>query len=410
MSTLEDRVRAALRAHAEEFSAHPDAWARIRARSLAGRRRHRVLRWRPSGRFVIPTAAAAAVVAIVVGVTSTVNGVIGRADQESTGPGPQATRQEPATSLASALAGYPVSAIVALPVTASGTRPTAVAYSWLGYSSPHAKVDQLHGLQSCAALRYTNGVYAGGYCEPLPRLSASRPASATSLIGQDGAGPEVLQGIAVGRVTSVTAVLPDGQEIRGAVKAGRGFPGKAWAVLASTNDMAPGPPSGERLVFRDASGAVVASLNPDVPVPLLLGGGGGIVTFRAPCCGGENVYAYLIKGYVGFLWGTPEWMAPQLAAGPSAQPLAGLAANFAGVWEAFGYAHADVARVVVHLGGGRQAATSTFPAWPGSGLRLWAVRLPGQPEFGSGGIPVPPMTGYDAAGHVVAQVTPGSGG
>jgi hypothetical protein len=39
MNTLEDRVGAALRVRAEDFSADPDALARIRARAQAARRR-----------------------------------------------------------------------------------------------------------------------------------------------------------------------------------------------------------------------------------------------------------------------------------------------------------------------------------------------------------------------------------
>ena len=79
MNTLEDRFRAALRVRAEDFSADPDAWARIRARTQAARRRRGGPRSSAVSRFLIPAAAAAAVVAIVVGGTAAVNGVSGRA-------------------------------------------------------------------------------------------------------------------------------------------------------------------------------------------------------------------------------------------------------------------------------------------------------------------------------------------
>ncbi len=78
MNTLEDRVRAALRVRAEDFSADPDALARIRTRAQAARRRRGGPRSPSVGRFLIPTAAAAAVVAIVAAVTVTVNGISGR--------------------------------------------------------------------------------------------------------------------------------------------------------------------------------------------------------------------------------------------------------------------------------------------------------------------------------------------
>ena len=79
MNTLEDRVRAALRVRAEDFSADPDALARIRARAQAARRRRGGPRSPSVGRFLIPAVAAAAVVAIVAAVTVTVNGISGRA-------------------------------------------------------------------------------------------------------------------------------------------------------------------------------------------------------------------------------------------------------------------------------------------------------------------------------------------
>ena len=67
MNTLEDRVRSALRARAEDFSAEPDAWLRLAARRRSGRRRRAgVLRRRWPTAFLIPAAAAAAVVATVV--------------------------------------------------------------------------------------------------------------------------------------------------------------------------------------------------------------------------------------------------------------------------------------------------------------------------------------------------------
>lgn len=78
MNTLEDRIRAALRVRAEGFSADPDALARIRTRAQAARRRRGLPRSSAVGRFLIPTAAAAAVVAIVAAVTVTVNGISGR--------------------------------------------------------------------------------------------------------------------------------------------------------------------------------------------------------------------------------------------------------------------------------------------------------------------------------------------
>ena len=75
--------------------------------------------------------------------------------------------------------------------------------------------------------------------------------------------------------------------------------------------------------------------------------------------------------------------------------------------EAFGYAHGDVARIVVNLPGGRQAATSTVAAWPGSGLRLWAVSVPTDIDYVTRTFTV---TAYDAAGHVIVTATLGQPG
>lgn len=41
----------------------------------------------------------------------------------------------------------------------------------------------------------------------------------------------------------------------------------------------------------------------------------------------------------------------------------------------YGYAHENVRRVTLRLGG-EQYGAQTFAAWPGSGLRLWAFPVP----------------------------------
>ncbi len=72
--------------------------------------------------------------------------------------------------------------------------------------------------------------------------------------------------------------------------------------------------------------------------------------------------------------------------------------------EGFGYTRADVTTVVLHLPGGELVGTPTFSAWPGSGLRLWAVSLPTEIQYAGQAIKV---TAYDAAGHVIGQDTLG---
>jgi hypothetical protein len=68
--------------------------------------------------------------------------------------------------------------------------------------------------------------------------------------------------------------------------------------------------------------------------------------------------------------------------------------------EFYGYAHENVARVVLHLSGGRQFTAQTFPGWQGSGLRLWAVPVPADLVA----VPKYVALAYDAAGHVVSQL------
>jgi hypothetical protein len=244
---------------------------------------------------------------------------------------------------------------------------------------------------------------SGGFCWPLPQLGAGHLAQVT---GREGVGTNQAIGVgaAAAQVTSVTAVLPDGRTFAGVVKTGRGLADKAWTV---------GYPlaKGVRLVFRNAAGNQVAALGtagpigpPQFPQPRR----GGVTVFRYPGNHGlpaGNVVAYLVEGRVGF-WSpfSGGLICPVPAHGQPA--LGGIALSFGdngSHTKAFGYAHANVARVVLRFAGG-QASTGTLVAgWTGSDVRLWAVSLPdrvGQQQ--------PPTavtaTAYDAAGHVVGQV------
>jgi hypothetical protein len=426
MNTIEDRLRDALAERAEHVSVDPDAWERTR--SLAVRKPRVGLRWHRPGRFLIPAAAAAAVIAIIVGVTVAVDGVTGRstggtADATPPSPGPDAS-SSPGRAITGIppqfLAEYPpVSVVVTMPVSGSGGH-RIVAYSWLAFTVGSWWPGQLQGLQSCGgAVFMPHG--SSWYCVPYPQLRAGQMASITlSDYVPDTTTSLVLQGLAVKQVASVTAALPDGQVIPGVVKTGRGLRYKDWAVAVPADPKTRKPASGVRLVFRDASGAAVASLgavappHDQVPEP----DSGGIAVFTNPKVPGfarSTMYAYLIKGYVGY-WLRPSagitgFLAPRLAAGPPVLEGLTLAGDLLGASgsEAFGYAHADVARVVLHLPGGRQVSASTFAAWPDSGLRLWAIRLPANVYVHGQQMPTITATGYDTAGQVVTRGTLGSG-
>jgi hypothetical protein len=215
-------------------------------------------------------------------------------------------------------------------------------------------------------------------------------------------------------VASVSAVLPGGRAYPGAVGTLPGASGKAWVVDYPHA-------SGVRLVFRDAAGREVGRLGtaaplgpPQVPRPAH----GGVRVYAYPASSEEpagEVDAYLVDGRVGFwssLWGGA--VAPAPAAGPPA--LGGITQPFllqkGGTWtrlQAFGYAHADVARVVLRLpfGGRPVSATTSASGWPG--VRLWTVQLPLSLylRWTQGARVHITATGYDAAGHVVGQATLG---
>jgi hypothetical protein len=74
----------------------------------------------------------------------------------------------------------------------------------------------------------------------------------------------------------------------------------------------------------------------------------------------------------------------------------------------YGYAHENVARVAIRLADGRQYGAQTIAGWPGSGVRLWAFSVPVR-VGGTGIRKVDVIKGYDAAGHVVWQMSLGKG-
>jgi hypothetical protein len=417
MNTLEDRVRAALGAHAADFTASPDAWEKLQARGTFRSRPPRTSRW---VRVAIPVAAAAAVVAVVVAVTVTVHGI-----SNWVKPATPATRTAPAGPLPGGLTGSgalkwfpPSSTILHLKLAQGSGRATA--YLWLSNGSP-AYWQQwiVAGPQLCQwAVNETPGELAGdgsGLCKPLPQLTPGHPARITGSdqvgFGQhslNAAGSQpILTGVAAGQVTSVAAVLPDGRAYAGTVGTGRGFGEKGWAVTY------PGG-RGVQLVFRDASGHAVADLpaaDPGGEPTLMRPPAGGVTVFHYPSSGGipaGSVQAYPVGERVVF-WGvlTPEVSPVPAATGPA---VGGLYYPLGSGAVAAGYAHANVARVVLRLRNGEQVTARTFAAgWPGSDIRLWTANLPARAltEYENGTLTVT-MTAYDATGQVVGRFALGS--
>lgn len=133
---MEGRLRDALAAHAQTFSASPDAWQRIQAKeaALQGQRRGRP---GPRGTgwlarhsaFVLPAAAAAAVVTIAVSATTLAHGFSGTTGRSAAGHsanGAPTSRPGPRTVTSNGCAGQPP--VSPLPVWArSGFTPADVA-------------------------------------------------------------------------------------------------------------------------------------------------------------------------------------------------------------------------------------------------------------------------------------------
>lgn len=207
MNTVEDRLRDALRAHAEDFSAHPDAWERTMAR---GRKRPgRSPRWT---RFMIPAAAAAAVVAVVAGAIALIShggprgGSVG-AVSASASPSPSGPPAPPGPGDYLIKSTPPSSAIV--PVKLTVGQQTTWTFVWFG----RMKSDPGGGIQLCSET-YGGGYGGTGGCGPL-QLQAQQGFVA-------GAGTIKLI-VSDRKVTSLTAQLPAGRQVSGVAGGGAAF-------------------------------------------------------------------------------------------------------------------------------------------------------------------------------------------
>lgn len=433
MNTVEDRLRAALDAKAETFSASPDAWQRIGTKSHRGadrRIRRGVRQLTRRSPFLLPTAAAAVVVAVVLGATAVGHGFAGSAARgKATIPRSTTAHQPPPPALAGAINGMLASDPAVSAIITLNLRPGVMTWAWIGAPSPAYWFPYIAtSREFCHFVTSGNGEGSGD-CWPMPSLSPAKPATVISNNDTVGIGSPVLSGVAEPDVTSVTAVFPDGQRFPGVMGTGRGFPVKAWSVLCPKV-------SGTKLVFTGPAGKVLATLSTAAPVgPVVLDlpqpAHGGVTMFSYPASRdgtpGGRVTAYLVDGHVAFF-------APQLFGGmvspadaTAAPAIAGTAQPFTTarkpvttvikgkrvtlyeqsytLVKAFGYAHADVAKVVIGLPSGEQVTTTTFAGgWPGSGLRLWQVSLP--PASWSLQRPSPTLTAtaYNAAGQVVGRV------
>ena len=188
---------------------------------------------------------------------------------------------------------------------------------------------------------------------------------------------------------------------------GRGFPYKFWAVVryAAANN---------QIIFRGADGAELGQRPGDWYYCSLRPHSGGITMFTYPADvdgpAPGRVDAYLLNGKVlgvnGTIVGFWDSMNTQAipavpASGPPAVMVFTMGPQKPQFVEFYGYAHQNVTRVVLKLPDGRQYGAQTFAAWPGSGLRLWAFRVPAGVAFVSR---QNVWVGYNAAGQVVWQM------
>jgi hypothetical protein len=389
MNTVEDRLRAALDARAEDFGASPDAWQRIRVRA---RRRPSVPQAWPT-RLAAPLAAAAAVVAIVVLATTLAGnggqrgGLGGATVSPSATAAPSRTPSPPGRNDAFIRLFPPVTPFTRVEKT-SGDQ-TIWTFFWFGYYAGHKN----QGIYLCAE---TAGQGGCGLAH-LKSGQLARVASGAGLAPDTA----IQDGVAARGVTSVSAMLADGQAISGLVTSGRGFPDKVWQV---------GYPMGDavQLVFRDASGHQVFHLDMPVSDPAMASLSGGSVVFHYQGAGNGakpgTMKANLINGQVGF-WTSDKVsvVSPYLSSGGPA--LGAWLGYFGQQLEAFGFAHAAAARVVVRLDNGEQFAASTFASGQKAfGDRLFAIRLPQALYHPGTALPDGTATAYDAAGHLLGQV------
>jgi hypothetical protein len=391
MNSLEERLREALRERATQSPISPDAWSRTLART----RRHN---WAPAWtRFVIPVAAAAAMVAIIVGAGL----LTGHRSPGGTGVTGPVTAPASATPPAPPgrddylmRATPPVTAVVPVRLTLGGK--ATWTFVWFGYM----KSARSQGIALCAET-YGAGYYGTGGCEAAP-VPAGQAASSAG-----GAG-SIKLGAAVRQAASVTALLPGGRRVPGVLTSGRGFPYQVWAVAYPQ-------PNNARIVFADSGGRRLGQLSftADYPVPHQPSTG-GIRLFRYPARTLEpsagTMTAYLLDGrlvgvsghVVGF-WdsaSSSEISSIPADGAPAVGIFSGNVVNRARQAYFYGYAHENVRRVVLRLGA-KQYSAQTSAAWPGSGLRLWVFPVPSSVLLSPAASRV--MLGYDAAGRVVWQ-------
>jgi hypothetical protein len=300
---IEDRLRAALRTRAGEFTVSDDAWRAVAGRPGSARRRAALLAGRAG--IIVPLATAVAVIVIVV-----VAGPFVRylARGNSPAPSPVAPARHWLVSPDAVVAAVhpavtacrPVSGVEEAEVsTASGTVET---YAWTCHPYPGATSG---GLDHMAAVSWerpgTSGWAPRGWFYFTAGTSEHRGTGELAAI-EDQEGHQAAQediGIADSQVMSVDAVLPGGQVQHGVMTAVPGFPDAVWVASYPTTRYAPSGEWSTMLLFRDAPGRVVARM------PMMNGPAGSygavpgtVYAFRADPATGQATLVGVANGDV----------------------------------------------------------------------------------------------------------------
>ena len=338
MTDLEERVRDALQARAEEFTASQDAWERTKARAgdrAIRRQAHRPARQRWLTRFT-PLAAAAAVIVIGAGTA-----IVAETGGFGGNPAPQATQTATASPTATGPTGFPgMDCAFSLPgiskeIPVAGVQISAkvtvngVTTWWTRI--PESKYPQSHA--DLALCQTHDGGASSGPEGPLRQGQLVRVDNASHGGLNDG---NAANGIAAASVTSMEADLANGGVVHGSVAYGRGFPYAAWWLVYPEGIAA-------TLVFRDAAGQVVARVAEPYPpasalkhpAPLAPAVYRGVTAADSPCqqarvqqvMDGIKVWTYV--GFTDPQPVTPTRATPTLC---EVTGLVGAEADFVGVY------------------------------------------------------------------------------
>ncbi|GGS52849.1 hypothetical protein GCM10010156_09440 [Planobispora rosea] len=366
MNELEDRLRAALEARAQTFTAASGAWLGVRERRRGARLRRVAL-------LAVPAVAAS--LALVLG-TGLVGGGDGDGDGTTVatfaeGAGPlleQALRRDP-----------PAGEVLTVP------GGTGLSHVWFS-AAPGGRGSRL------CALPAGRGQGRAHWCNVLAPLGPERFAA---LVGGTGGGFSsgadlTLYGVAADAVTAVTAVTEDGRSLPGAVLRREGVQAPVWVVRY------PGAVKIAAFAFADERGRTLQRLERppgrachDDPAPrgsglplvddvtVHLTGSGCVAVRRGDATVGmADTHPHLTLG-ADLRQLAKEIRAPVRVWGGAGQAVPGL-------W--YGYTDEETARVELRIGGER-VSVSTAGGFPGQGVRVFGGRLPrGAEPFRDGAV------------------------